>query len=155
MGRFVTGVAVITAVDAAGQARGVTVNSLASLSLEPPLLLFSLRDGARLLEVIAQAGRFCVNILTGEQRDIARLFASRDVADPFSHLGLVPHLPPDGGPEIPGAGATIQCALSEMVPGGDHKILIGKGLSVRLPEPAAGPLLYFRSAFRTLAPDGE
>jgi len=155
MGRFATGVAIITALDTDGRPRGVTVNSLTSLSLEPPLLLFSLRQGARLLGVIEQAGGFCVNILASHQQGLAGAFASRDAADPFAQAGAQPLLPPGGAPELPGAEASIQCTLCDIMPGGDHKILIGRGRSLRMAEDGPGPLLYFRSHFRTLAARGE
>lgn len=121
MGRFTTGVAVVTTL-AAGRPHGMTVNSLTSVSLAPPTLLVSLTVGARTTDAVLASGRFAVSILSVRQEQIARRFARRGE----DHFG---RLPPVFGqhqlPVIPNALAHFECTVHEHLPVHDHRIVVG------------------------------
>lgn len=122
MGRFLTGVAVVTTVDAAGTPRGMTVNSLTSVSLDPPLLLVCFTRSARTAAAIADSGRFAVSVLSARQETIARRFAA-PTDDHFAEL------PADYGvhrvPVVPDALAHLECTVHRSLPAGDHTVVLG------------------------------
>lgn len=126
MGRFATGVAVVTTA-ADGTPHGMTVNSLTSVSLEPPLLLVCLTIGARSTEAITQAGRFAVNILSARQEQLALRFARRG-EDHFAGLDLT--YCQHRVPVIPDAFAHLECDVERHFVAGDHVIVIGEVRSV-------------------------
>ena len=127
MGRFTTGVAVITT-DHDGHREGMTVNSLTSVSLNPPMLLVCLALGTRTAAAVSQAGRFGVNILSARQEAIANRFARRGedhFADlPIDHGSL-------GIPLISHAVAHLICTVARLIEVGDHLIVLGNILHVR------------------------
>ncbi|MBX3567492.1 MAG: flavin reductase [Rhizobiaceae bacterium] len=122
-GAFLTGVTVVTAHDAAGQPVGFTANSFASLSLDPPLLLVCLARTSRNFQTLTGAAGFGVNVLSEHQKDISNTFA-RPVEDRFAGLDWQPG--PHGSPILGGVAAWFDCALHDIVDGGDHVILIGR-----------------------------
>jgi 3-hydroxy-9,10-secoandrosta-1,3,5(10)-triene-9,17-dione monooxygenase reductase component len=143
MGNFATGVTVVTATGPAGPV-GMTANAVASLSLEPLLLLVAFDNTARTLQVVRDTGRFGVNVLAAGQDDLARLFASKAPED--AKFAGVPHQVYDGLPVIDGTIAWVGCRLEQLVPGGDHTIGIG---AVESAEAGEGtPLMWFRGAYR-------
>jgi 3-hydroxy-9,10-secoandrosta-1,3,5(10)-triene-9,17-dione monooxygenase reductase component len=143
MGRFATGVTVVTVATPDGP-QGMTANAVCSLSLDPVLLLVCFDNAARTLPSVREAGRFGVNVLSGGQEDLARLFASkRPEREKFAD---VPHTVHDGIPVIEGVLAWVGCRLERLVPGGDHTIGIG---AVEAAEAGHGePLLWFRGGYR-------
>ena len=144
MGRFPSGVAVITVSSEQGP-RGLTVNALASLSLEPLLLLVAFDNTARTLQVVRETERFGVNVLGAGQEELARLFASKAPED--AKFAGVPHTVHDGLPVIDGTIAWVGCRLERLVDGGDHTIGIG---AVESAEAGDGrPLLWFRGGYRS------
>jgi flavin reductase (DIM6/NTAB) family NADH-FMN oxidoreductase RutF len=144
MGHFATGVAVVT-VDAPGGAQGMTANAVASLSLEPLLLLVAFDNTARTLQVVRDTERFGVNVLARGQQDLARLFASKAPED--AKFAGIPHQVHDGIPVIEGVLAWVGCRLERLVDGGDHTIGIG---AVESAEAGNGrPLLWFRGGYRS------
>src|SRR4051794_2286042 len=144
MGNFATGVTVVTATAAAGPV-GMTANAVASLSLEPLLLLVAFDNTARTLQVVRETKRFGVNVLAAGQDDLARLFASKAPED--AKFAGVQHEVHDGIPVISGALAWVGCRLEQLVPGGDHTIGIG---AVEAAEAGHGePLLWFRGGYRS------
>ena len=144
MGHFATGVTVVTASAPDGPV-GLTANAVASLSLDPLLLLVAFDNEARTLPVIRETGRFGVNVLHAGQEELARLFASkRPEREKFAG---VPHTVHDGIPVIEDALAWVGCRLERLIPGGDHMIGIG---AVEAAEAGEGePLLWFRGSYRT------
>ncbi|MEV8637138.1 flavin reductase family protein [Streptosporangium sp. NPDC051023] len=122
MGRFATGVAVITT-SAGGVPHGMTVNSLTSVSLEPPLLLVCLTTGARTTDAVTATGRFAVNILSVRQEHLALRFAKRG-ADHFAGLDIV--YGRHQVPIIPDAFAHLQCTIERHFVAGDHIVVIGE-----------------------------
>lgn len=138
-GQFATGVAVVTA--RAGELTvGMTISSFSSVSLDPPLVLWSLRDNARSRHVFEEAGAFAISVLSEEQSDIARLFASSQ-PDPFRQCETT--LSSRGLPLISGALAAFECETHRIHDGGDHRIFIGAVTGVELGDGL--PLLYFAS----------
>ena len=141
LGQFATGVAVITTEDEGGEKNGMTVSSFTSVSLDPPLILFCAKEGSKTMAEIQENGHFAVNILRDDQKALCYQFAGKD-ADKFkgvsSHAGQA-----YGDPMLDGAIATLECKLSTIQPGGDHKIVMGEvvGLS-RTPE-ADQPLIFW------------
>jgi len=134
LGRFATGVVVVTTRTPEGELLGLTANSFAAVSLDPPMVLWSLRRNATTLEGFRRSGFFAVNVLAHDQLAIATHFAKSGTEKfrsiPFSH-GAV------GGPIIPGCLTTLECQVESTTEGGDHLIFIGRVLrsSTREGEP--------------------
>lgn len=146
LGSFVTGVTVITALDLDGQPEGITANSFGSLSLDPPLIVWSLRLKARSFETYKNATRFAVNILAQDQVDISNRFAS---SAPHRFEGI-PHRPGLGNvPLIDDCVAHLECALAHVYPGGDHVLFIGRVL--RFTSTDKAPLAYGNGAYKSVA----
>lgn len=145
LGRFCTGVTVITAM-ADGVPVGFTCQSFSALSLEPPYVCFCPSRTSTSWPRIRAAGRFCINILAADQEDVCRSFA-RSGADKFAGVRWLPS--PNGSPVLGGSLAWVDCTLEREVDGGDHTIAIARvtGLSERRD---AAPLLFYRSAFGAL-----
>lgn len=142
-GAFATGVTVVTAIDDNGERVGLTANSLTSVSLDPPLLLFCPARTASALPALRRSRRFAVNILADDQQAVADRFARRNV-DRFAHAEWDDW---DGLPILGGALASFACALFAEHDGGDHAVIVGRIERVR-GSPQSDPLLYFRGAYR-------
>jgi 3-hydroxy-9,10-secoandrosta-1,3,5(10)-triene-9,17-dione monooxygenase reductase component len=137
LGHFATGVTVVTA--GAGDARhGTTANAVSSVSLDPPLLLVCLRDESLTLAALLESGRFVVNVLHADQRELAQRFARRGATwDGVAHY--------DG--RLHGALATLECELHDVADGGDHRIVVGRITHVEHAVEHAPPLLFYRGAY--------
>lgn len=123
LGSFVTGVTVITVLDESGAPIGMTANSFNSVSLDPPLIVWSLRTNARTFPIYSAAKRFVVNILSEEQVDISNRFA-KSGADRFEGVAVKPGI--DGVPLIDGCAAYLECRTEATYPGGDHLLFLGR-----------------------------
>ncbi|WP_320672317.1 flavin reductase family protein [Patulibacter defluvii] len=143
IGRFPTGVAVVTCVGEDGPA-GLTTNAISSLSLDPLLMLVCFDNGSRTLTAVRHAGRFAVSILRDDQEDVARVFASKRAGG--DKLQAVLHRIHHGVPVVDDAAAWLVCELRELLPGGDHTIGIGAVVDAG-EDPDATPLLFHRGAF--------
>jgi flavin reductase (DIM6/NTAB) family NADH-FMN oxidoreductase RutF len=137
LGRFATGVTVVTTRTKAGKLEGMTANSFSSVSLDPPLVLWSLRRQAPSLLGFLDAGCFAVNILSAEQGATSRHFAT-PVADKFEGVEWEPGH--GGCPVLPGSLASFECDTHQVVEAGDHVILIGRIRQVTYRE--GTPLLF-------------
>ena len=145
LGRFATGVTVVTTRLADGRPAGMTVNSLASVSLEPPLLSACIAHAAELYQPLMAAPGFVVNILEASQEILARRFAGSH-PDRFGGVG---HRDSPGGlPILDGAIAWMECAPHATFPGGDHTILVGRLLHGATTDGA--PLVYYRGGYTDL-----
>lgn len=122
MGRYVSGVAVVTTLAAGGRPAGMTVNSLTSVSLEPPVLLVCLTESARSTAAVRASGRFAVSVLAADQEPIAARFAARG-ADHFA--GLAPVYEGHAVPVVPGALAHLECSVAGAMRVGDHEVIFG------------------------------
>jgi flavin reductase (DIM6/NTAB) family NADH-FMN oxidoreductase RutF len=142
LGHFCTGVVIVTAVDD-GAPVGMTCQSFSSLSLDPPLVMFSAAHTSTSWPRIRRAGAFAVNILADDQEDLCRTFAVSG-AEKFASVqwssGAL------GAPLLHGCVAQIECRVESVVPGGDHDIVIGAPLAMA-EDPSRSPLLFFRSGF--------
>ena len=145
MGRFATGVTVVTVAGSDGPV-GMTANAVASLSLEPLLLLVAFDNTARTLQVVRDTERFGVNVLAAGQEELARLFASkRPETEKFAGVAHSVH---DGIPVIDGALAWVGCDLRDLIPGGDHTIGIGAVTAAETnPGAPPNPLLWYRGGY--------
>jgi flavin reductase (DIM6/NTAB) family NADH-FMN oxidoreductase RutF len=141
MGHFASGVTVVTS-EHSGQLYGMTVSSFASLSLRPPLVLICVDKLVTCHDVIAESGRFAVNILEKHQEHLSRRFATPDI-DKF--VGVAFRTGQLSLPLLEGALATMECRVYEQVPGGDHTIFIGEVVDADVGE--GSPLLYYRRGY--------
>jgi flavin reductase (DIM6/NTAB) family NADH-FMN oxidoreductase RutF/DNA-binding IclR family transcriptional regulator len=123
LGAFVTGVTVITALDKDGKPHGLTANSFTSVSLDPPLILWSQSLTAPSHPVFREAERFVVNILADDQVEVSKRFA-RGGADKFAGCRTQPGL--GGVPLIGGCAAYLECRKIDSFPGGDHVVFLGE-----------------------------
>ena len=142
LGCFATGVAVITAVSKNGEKLGITVNSFNSVSLNPPLVLWSIDLEAGNFDAFMEAEHFAVNVLSADQRDICARFASSGT-DKFD--GIDCHAGATGVPVLPEFSAVFECLTENIVDGGDHKIIIGRVLSFE--DRKTDPLIFYRGHF--------
>ncbi|NLY65913.1 MAG: flavin reductase family protein [Alcaligenaceae bacterium] len=122
LSQFATGVTVMTASNGTEMA-GMSVNSFASLSLEPPLVLWSIRKESASLRIFQEARHYAVNILSDNQADISNLF-SKSTEDKFSKASWFKGIL--GAPLLNGVICTLECSLENTIDGGDHLILIGR-----------------------------
>lgn len=147
MGSFPTGVTVITAMDKRGRPWGVTVNSFGSVSLDPPLVLWSLKLSSKSYPAFLNADRFSVSILAEDQATISSRFATH-VDDKFDGICVRAGL--DGVPLINGAAAHIECRKVTSHPGGDHRIFLGEVERIAISE--RRPLIFSRGKYMTARP---
>jgi flavin reductase (DIM6/NTAB) family NADH-FMN oxidoreductase RutF len=147
LGHFASGVTVVTAVDADGPA-GFACQSFASLSLEPPLVVFMVGRTSTTWPRIARAGHFCVNVLGEEQGELCRGFAVSG-ADKFAGVAYRP-APVTGAPLLDGVAAWVDCTVQAVHTGGDHLIVVGRVEALDADEECA-PLLFHRGRFGRLA----
>ena len=145
LGSFATGVAVVTARDPAGEPAGMTASAIASVSLEPPLLLVCIARSSDFHDVLAGAARFGLSVLADDQEALSRGFAD-EIPDRFAGVGWQPHA--TGVPLLAGAVAHIVCARRSAVPGGDHTVFLGEVEDGATFDRA--PLLHVRGAYRRL-----
>lgn len=146
IGHFATGVSVITGQGAGGPG-GMTANAVCSLSLEPLLLLVCFENTARTLPIVRDAARFAVNVLASDQRQISHVFASkRPEQDKFA---AVAHEIRHGVPLLAGTLGWLACDLQQLVPAGDHTILIGAVTDMEH-TPGRDPLIWYQGTYRSL-----
>lgn len=146
---FATGITVVTTMNQAGEPVGMTANSFSSVSLDPPLVLWSVGHQARSFETFSQAKHYAVHILHKGQEAISTRFASQG-EDKFQ--GLTWTIGSVGCPILPDYAVCFQCQMEHVYPGGDHNILVGRVIALdnRGHEDA---LLFFRRNYYQL--DGQ
>ena len=148
LGTFSTGVTIVTTLDAGGGPIGFTCNSFSSVSLSPPLVLWSLSLRSPNLGNFLQAPHFAVNILAGDQLEIARRF-SRSLSNKFEGVS---HTRGVGGvPLITGAAAHLECRNETRYYSGDHVIFVGHVLHYAWRECA--PLVFWRGRYCETGPE--
>jgi len=145
MGSFATGVTVVTT--SSEPPTGLTANSVTSLSLDPPLVLFAVDKKASSHQAFQDTKCFAMNILTEKQQDISNRFATPGPKD-FSDLEI--KTAETGAPIIADSLGWVDCKLVEVLPGGDHDIFIGEIVAGELNS--GDPLLYFAGKYREVAP---
>ena len=145
LGRFTTGVTIIACTDERGAFVGLTANSFNSLSLDPPLVLWSLREPSPSLEAFLTAPRFAVNVLAEAQVELSRRFASAAegrFADGAWALGE------HGAPVLAGCAAVFECETVSQQVVGDHRLFIGHVLACS--ESPLPPLVFQAGHYRLL-----
>jgi len=150
LGLFPTGVAVVTTTAPDGGPIGTTVSSFNSVSLAPPLVLFSVARTALAFPVWDTAERYAVNLLREEQSEISTGFA-RARGDKWQGVAVRPGQ--GGAPLLPDALACFECESFGRHDGGDHLILVGRVTGFRVSPAASRPLVFFRGRYRQLDPD--
>jgi 3-hydroxy-9,10-secoandrosta-1,3,5(10)-triene-9,17-dione monooxygenase reductase component len=156
LSRFCSGVTIVTGVSGepgAAAPAGFTCQSFASLSLDPPLVVFTAGRDSRSWPQIRRSGAFCVNILAAGQEVLGRAFAVSG-ADKFDGVdwGLSPAT---GSPVLPGALAWLDCTVEAEHPGGDHRIVVGRVWALDIALPSARPLLFYAAGFHELGAGGS
>jgi flavin reductase (DIM6/NTAB) family NADH-FMN oxidoreductase RutF len=145
MGRFATGVTIITT-EVDGQVHGMTANGFMSVSLEPPLVLVSVANKARLNGLLPRSRSYGVSILSENHEHFSQHFAGRPVE------GLaIPLVKKRDVPVLEGAAACLVARVVDIHPAGDHTLYIGQVEYIELSE--TRPLLFFAGKYRTLDPE--
>lgn len=148
LGLFATGVTIVTACGADGQPVGLTANSFNSVSLTPPLVLWSLGRQASTMPVFQAVTHYAIHILKADQRELAMRFATKGV-DRFAGLDWQRGV--GGVPLLPGAAAVFECRSRSRYDEGDHVIFVGEVEHCRA-TPGASPLIYHGGKFYTELP---
>lgn len=148
LGHFPTGVSVVAAAEPDGRPRGLTANALASVSLDPPLVLVCVEREADTHDVIEAAGAFAISVLREDGESLARRFATYPTDDKFE--GVAYREEATGAPVLEDALAWADCRVWASYDGGDHTIFVGE---VVAGDAAGGaPLLYHRGGYGRLSP---
>ncbi len=143
LGHFATGVTVITGYSPTGDPVGFACQSFASVSLDPPLVLFCADHRGRSWPLIRDTGRFTVNVLGHLQRGLVERFGR---AAGLRFDGLAWERSAQGGPSLPGALVRVHCRVEQVHPAGDHDVVIGQ--VVGLDDAETGrPMLFYRGRF--------
>ncbi|MFI9341324.1 flavin reductase family protein [Streptomyces sp. NPDC052773] len=162
MSRLAAGVVLVTAVEPpldpddptapGGEDVGMTATAFMSVSLDPPLVLVSLREGSRMDDLLAEQPLWAVSVLSESQRHIAGRFAMKGRVSDRLLFADIPYRRGDvaGAPLVGGALATLECRTEQRVTAGDHTLVIGRVLTASIPSAEGGPLTYFRGRYRQL-----
>lgn len=145
LGAFASGITVVAAVAEDGRPAGLSCQSFASLSLDPPLVLLCVGKGSSSWPRVRAAGRFGVSILAEEQRSVCEALGRRG-EEKFA--GVDWELSAHGAVRITGALATVDCALEDVHEAGDHYLVTARVLELTARD-GGSPLLYYRSAYAT------
>lgn len=148
LAHFPTGVVVVTATGADGVPCGMVVGSFTSVSLDPPLVAYLPARSSSSYAALRTRPRFCVNVLASDQEQLCRQFASRG-ADKFAGVGW--SLSPGGSPVLDGAVAWLDCAVADVLDGGDHDIVLGRVEHLDV-SGAGDPLLFFQGGYGGFRP---
>ena len=148
LGMFATGVTIVTARNAAGGLVGLTASSFNAVSLEPPLVLWSLSQGASSMPAFADGSHYAIHVLAADQKALAERFAARGI-DRWAGLAHRPGI--SGAPLLAGAAATFECFNRSQYQEGDHTIFVGEVERCERRE-GISPLLYHGGKFFTEHP---
>lgn len=146
MAKYATGVSIVTTLAPDRKPAGLTVTSFNSLSLEPPLVLWSLSVTSSNIEVFKSSGSFAINVLSKQHSDIGRKFA-RSNTEKFTNVPVT--FGRNGLPLIDGALVQMECVTEAQYPAGDHILFLGRVSNVTVSE--GEPLIFYNSAFGELA----
>ncbi len=137
LGRFATGVTIITTCSADGKREGLTANSFSALSLDPPLVLWSILRKSASLSGFLAAGRFAINVLASNQSDLSHRFAT---PHPDKFDGVDVEEGALGCPLVYGALASFECRTEQTIEGGDHILFVGRVHRIRFRD--GNPLIF-------------
>jgi len=147
LGHFATGVTIITTLDDDGTLHGLTANSVTSVSLDPPLILFCIKNTARSLQVLERRRAFSLHILTESQANIAMAFASNVDRSMICKWKTTAR----GLPLLDGFHMAFQCTIQEIYPGGDHGIVLAQVHEIHRGDEEAAPLLFYKGKITSFA----
>jgi flavin reductase (DIM6/NTAB) family NADH-FMN oxidoreductase RutF len=142
LGHLPTGVTVVTAHGRDGPV-AMSANSVTSVSLEPPMILFCPAKSSSTWPVMSESGRFCVNVFAAHHEEASRRFSARGV-DRFA--GVAWH-PRPSGPALDDAVAWIECTIDAVHEAGDHLIVVGAVDELDMHDAPVGPLVFFRGRY--------
>jgi len=146
-GQFATGVTVVTTCDESGKPIGLTANSFASVSLEPPLVSWCVDKSSTRYSEFRHADYFTISVLTADQEELSDLFAMRSWDDTvFDDTEWFAGL--NGVPQLPNVSARFHCRTEHRYQGGDHMIVVGAVLEYE--SHAQKPLLFFQGEYQQL-----
>ena len=148
LGRFASGVTVVTTKDAKGEFHGITVSAFCSVSLEPPMVLICIEKTAGSHPALEESAVFVVNILREGEAEFSELFASSRT-EKFDLVQWTPGI--EGVPVLDNALATLECRVKFSYHGGDHSIFVGDVENITADE--GRPLTYFRGRYGRFLPD--
>ena len=148
LAQFPTGVTVVTTVDSDGEPVGVTASSFNSVSIDPPLILWSVAKNAHSAKVFGGAEHFTVNVLGKQQADLSNNFA-RQGGDKFANIDCEPGL--GGCPVLSGTAACFECRTWNLYEGGDHIIVVGEVVDYQASE-SVMPLVFSRGSYAISSP---
>ncbi len=148
-GLWATGVSIVTTVDSNGIPYGLTMNAVSSLSLDPPMFLVCVDKGSDTLAPMTASRTFCVNVLTQRQQDLSNRFAKKG-QDKFD--GVAWSTGATGAPLIDDSLVSIECDVSDVLEGGDHKIFCGEVRGIVSNDSVdVEPLLYYGGGYGALS----
>ncbi|MFY1677581.1 flavin reductase family protein [Streptomyces sp. WMMC905] len=162
LSRLASGVVLVTAQEPpldpddpnapSGEDVGMTATAFLSVSLDPPLVLVSLREGSRMDDLLAERPHWAVSVLAENQRHIAGRFAMKGRVSDRLLFQDIPRVrgAVSGAPLVSGALATLECRTEQRVRAGDHTLVVGRVLAAALPNAEGRPLTYFRGRYRHL-----
>jgi flavin reductase (DIM6/NTAB) family NADH-FMN oxidoreductase RutF len=147
LGQFATGVCLVSARGRDGLPFALTVNSFAAVSLDPPLVLWSVQRSSEVFEDVVGADRYAINVLRAPQRELSQYYARTG-----NHHLLPAHWEDSERaiPVVPDCLANFECRLANAIDGGDHVILLGEVIALHRGE-AGAPLLFFGGNYAQLA----
>ncbi|MFX3635685.1 MAG: flavin reductase family protein [Candidatus Pristimantibacillus sp.] len=151
MGKFATGVTIITTIDTEGNPMGMTANAFTSLSLDPPLVLICIDNKSGTLTQLLASKKYCVNLLASSQENLSRIFARRGGAEKFENVPYSAGV--TGVPVLDGCLASVECMVTNVVEGGDHLILVGEGIQIHEVGDATEPLIFYKGKYEKLNKD--
>lgn len=147
MGHFATGVTIVTTHDGAGKLSGLTANAVASVSLEPPMVLVCVDKKSDSYPMFGASKAFAINILSNGQETLSRRFA-KSGGDKFTGIGF--RIGVSGSPLLADTIAFLDCQVRYEFDAGDHTIYIGEAVDIAVSSDS-DPLLYFRGGYRNLS----
>ncbi|MFD7599536.1 flavin reductase family protein [Streptomyces mirabilis] len=159
MSRLAAGVVLVTAHEPAldpegpgGEDVGMTATAFLSVSLDPPLVMVSLREGSRMDDLLDEQPLWAVSVLSESQRHIAGRFAMKGRISDRLLFEDIPYVRGEasGALLVGGALATLECRTEQRVAAGDHTLVIGRVLTASVPSGDGGPLVYFKGRYRQL-----
>lgn len=143
MGKFATGITVVTMKDDTGEISGMTVNAFMSVSLQPKLIAISIGENASLFKQFVKSKQIGISVLSEEQKNYSMIFSRQKEKDCD-----IPYIDLAGAPVIKDALATISCQITDSFKAGDHTIFIAEVIDLAKRE--GQPLLYFGGDYRTI-----
>ena len=150
MGRYPTGVVIVTGVDESGQPQGMVVGTFSSVSLEPPLVAFMPSVTSSSWAKMQDITRLCINVLAADQEELCRVFASKGATDKWEGVNWRPS--PAGAPILEGSIAWIECEVEEVLTRGDHHIVIGQVQALEAMR-SVSPLTFIRGGYGRFTTD--